>query len=151
MMSLYLQINANVKINGKERFMKDFIKKLKCLGDTTRIRILKTLLEAGTELCVCEIVDSLRIPFYTISKHIKELKSAGFVDEVREGKFIHYSLIGHPKDGFHRAVQNLIRAIPEKKFSQDRRFLKERLSLRENGRCVIGMKEKAVNTRSKKG
>jgi len=56
--------------------MKNYIKKLKCLGDKTRIRILKVIIESNIELCVCEIVDSLQIPFYTISKHIKELKNA---------------------------------------------------------------------------
>lgn len=130
--------------------MKDIMKKLKCLGDPTRIRILKTLLKANTALCVCEIVDSLQIPFYTISKHIKDLKSAGLLEEVREGKFVFYSMTGEARDDFYKAVIGLVRALPEKKFDRDRKFLEKRLSLRKNGKCVIGMMEKVKNKGSKK-
>lgn len=62
----------------------------KALSDETRLRILK-LLEEG-ELCVCEIVAALNIVQPKISFHLRMLKKAGLVKDVRHGKWTHYSL-----------------------------------------------------------
>jgi ArsR family transcriptional regulator len=125
--------------------MKGHLKKLKCLGDKTRIRILNVLLESKTRLCVCEIVDSLQIPFYTISKHIKELKNAGLVTESKDGKFVLYALAAPLNDEFDRTLLGLIRSIPAVFFKNDLKLLERRLALRERGRCVIGMNVKSNN------
>ncbi|HOV15844.1 MAG TPA: metalloregulator ArsR/SmtB family transcription factor [Spirochaetota bacterium] len=119
--------------------MEDYILKLKCLSDETRIRILKIIIEGNQELCVCEIVDALQIPFYTISKHIKELKNAKILSETKDGKFVMYSLIKE-KDDFLEKIINLINSIPNKIFKNDLDLLRKRLSLRDNGKCVVGMK-----------
>ncbi|HSP06007.1 MAG TPA: metalloregulator ArsR/SmtB family transcription factor [Acidobacteriota bacterium] len=62
----------------------------KALSDETRLRIVQ-LLQKG-ELCVCEIVDSLGLPQYQVSKHLTILRFAGLVDFERKGTRIHYSL-----------------------------------------------------------
>jgi len=118
--------------------MKYYLKILKCLGDPTRIRILKAIIEAKSELCVCEIVDSLQLPFYTVSKHIKELKNAEILNETKEGTFVLYSL-NEKKDDFQSKVIDLINSIPAEYFSNDLKLLNDRLLLRENGKCVVGM------------
>ncbi|OHD08498.1 MAG: hypothetical protein A2086_14780 [Spirochaetes bacterium GWD1_27_9] len=120
--------------------MKYYIKKLKCLSDETRIRILKVIIQSKTELCVCEIVDSLQIPFYTISKHIKELKNAEILSETKEGKFVLYSFVDK-KDDFLNKIIDLIKSIPDEFFSNDIKLLEKRLSIRNNGKCVVGMNE----------
>jgi len=62
----------------------------KAMSDSTRIMILRLLLER--ELCVCEIVRSLEMPQYKISRHLAVLKHAGLVRDWREGTRIHYEL-----------------------------------------------------------
>jgi ArsR family transcriptional regulator, arsenate/arsenite/antimonite-responsive transcriptional repressor len=62
----------------------------KAIAEPTRIMIMRLLLER--ELCVCEIVRSLEIPQYKISKHVAILKQAGLVRDWREGTWIHYEL-----------------------------------------------------------
>lgn len=67
---------------------------LKGLADPTRVRILN-LLCAG-ELCVCDMVDILRLPQPTVSRHLAYLRRAGLVDATREWKFAHYRLSESP-------------------------------------------------------
>jgi ArsR family transcriptional regulator, arsenate/arsenite/antimonite-responsive transcriptional repressor len=117
--------------------MKEYVKKIKAVSDPIRIRIMKVLVEAGSEMCVCEIVDSLKVPFYTISKHIKELKNADLINETRDGKFIMYG-ITRDKDSFSPAIISLLSEIPDS--PKDMKSLKKRLSIRVNSKCVIGIK-----------
>lgn len=119
--------------------MKDHLQKLKCLSDETRVRILRVLLEAGRELCVCEIVDALDVAVYSVSKHMKELRQAGLIDEGKDGKFV---MCGLAKDRQHfdETLLQLIREIPDDLFTEDRARLKSRLSIRKENRCVVGMK-----------
>ena len=62
----------------------------KALGDHTRLEIVNLLL--GKELCVCDILDAFNVSQSTISHHLKILKYAGLVTDIREGKWIYYSL-----------------------------------------------------------
>ncbi|MGB9677248.1 MAG: ArsR/SmtB family transcription factor [Candidatus Ratteibacteria bacterium] len=114
---------------------------LKAVGEKTRLRIVKLLLKAPVPLCVCEIMDCLKENQTNISKHLKILKYAGFVVEKREGKFVMYSII-MSKDKFLNLFFNLINSIPEEFFKEDIKCLKRRLSLRKNGKCVIGIRGK---------
>ncbi len=116
--------------------MKYYLKIFKSLGEKARIRILKILSKAQLPLCVCEIVDSLQLPFYTVSKHLKELKNSEMVNETKEGTFVMYSL---NKSDFILKVIDLINGIPEEYFENDIKLLNKRLSLRENGKCIIGV------------
>ncbi len=121
--------------------MKTYIKKLKCLGDENRIRILNTMIKANDKLCVCEIVDALNIPFYTISKHLKELKNADIIDESREGKFVFYQIKESEKP-FDKNIIEIIKSIPESYLINDNILLQKRLNMREDGKCVIGITDK---------
>jgi ArsR family transcriptional regulator, arsenate/arsenite/antimonite-responsive transcriptional repressor len=69
--------------------MRDLELALKAAGDPTRTRILR-LLEKG-ELCVCQVQAVLGLAPSTISKHLSILKTAGLVDDRRDGKWIYYA------------------------------------------------------------
>ncbi|OGS20993.1 MAG: hypothetical protein A3J83_06045 [Elusimicrobia bacterium RIFOXYA2_FULL_40_6] len=117
---------------------------LKSLSDRTRLRILYVLLKAKRELCICEIMDALALEHYNVSRHMKELKVTGLVKEQRAGKFILYTL-AETKDKFINDIIGTIAVIPETEFKEDIGRLKKRLSLREAGRCVVGILKKCCN------
>lgn len=60
------------------------------LSEVTRLRILK-LLEHG-ELCVCDLVAALDMSQPKISFHVAALKSAGLINDRKQGRWIHYSI-----------------------------------------------------------
>lgn len=62
----------------------------KVFGDTTRIRILYSLLEI--ELCVCAIAELLCMSQSAISHQLRVLKNAKLVGNRREGKTVIYFL-----------------------------------------------------------
>ncbi|WP_078592733.1 ArsR/SmtB family transcription factor [Evansella clarkii] len=63
---------------------------LKLLGDKTRLTIISLLLK--DELCVCELVEILKMSQPGISQHIKKLKAMDLVKERRQGQWIFYRL-----------------------------------------------------------
>jgi ArsR family transcriptional regulator len=62
----------------------------RAVSDRTRLRILNLL--RGGELCVCDLVNALRVPQPKASRHLAYLKKAGLVTARREGLWIHYQL-----------------------------------------------------------
>lgn len=78
----------------------------KGFADPTRIRIL-SLLAAG-ELCVSDLVDILRLPQPTVSRHLAYLRRMGLVLSTRETKFAHYRLAA-PEHAVHRNLINCVR------------------------------------------
>jgi len=62
----------------------------RAFADPTRLRILH-LLTPG-ELCVCDLVDVLRVPQPKVSRHLAYLRRAGLVLARRDGLWTHYQL-----------------------------------------------------------
>jgi ArsR family transcriptional regulator len=62
----------------------------KALSDTTRLRILH-LLKRG-ELCVCDLMQILRVPQAKTSRHLGYLRKAGLVHVREDGLWSYYSL-----------------------------------------------------------
>jgi ArsR family transcriptional regulator len=111
--------------------------KFKALADETRLRILNLFIKSGKNLCVCELVDSLKMPQYHISKHLNILRSAGFFNPEREGTWIYYNL--NIADPSNKELFNFLKLyLNEKQFETDYELLKQRLLLREEGKCVVG-------------
>lgn len=121
--------------------MDEFSIIFKALADRTRLRIINLLVRFGKELCVCEIADALDEPQYKISKHLKELKFAGLLEEKKDGKWVNYSL-SPPQDTFRKFLFKAIASIPEDITGRDEERLKARLFLRKNGQCVVGLESK---------
>jgi ArsR family transcriptional regulator, arsenate/arsenite/antimonite-responsive transcriptional repressor len=70
--------------------MQDVTKFLEAMTDPTRLRLLRLL--RRQELCVCELVDTLRMPQYKISRHLRSLRAVGLVEARRDGRWMHYRL-----------------------------------------------------------
>lgn len=119
--------------------MRDLARLLAAMANPTRLRLVRLLLRE--ELCVCEIVDALRIPQYKVSRHLSKLREVGLVEARRNGRWMYYS-IGRQVglEGFH---QDLLKVLdvhldgtPE--LTRDDARMSRRLAIRQSGRCVVG-------------
>jgi ArsR family transcriptional regulator len=63
---------------------------LKVLSDTNRLRILNLLYVQ--ELCVCELEYLLGISQSNLSKHLRLMSDAGFLESRRQNKFAYYKI-----------------------------------------------------------
>ena len=112
--------------------MRNIANIFKSLEDETRLRIMALLLDSE-ELCVCDFIAVLQLPQSTVSRHLSNLKNAGWLNDRRQGVWIHYSFA---KDlgPDHRMVLSTLRNIltANDVASQD----KERLSKLGTGNCV---------------
>ena len=79
----------------------------KGFADPTRIRILNVL--AAGELCVCDVVELLRVPQPAVSRHLAYLRRMGLVEATREWKYAHYRL-AEPAHTVHRSLIQCVRA-----------------------------------------
>jgi ArsR family transcriptional regulator, arsenate/arsenite/antimonite-responsive transcriptional repressor len=67
----------------------------RALADRTRLRLLNLMGE--DEVCVCFLVEALKLSQPKISRHLAYLRRAGIVVARRDGKWMHYRL-GLPSD-----------------------------------------------------
>jgi DNA-binding transcriptional ArsR family regulator len=65
----------------------------KVLGDVTRIRILDAI--SQSELCVCDIADSLGLTESAVSHQLRLLRSMRLVRSRRDGRQVFYALDDH--------------------------------------------------------
>src|SRR3972149_3092293 len=70
--------------------MKKLEKIMKLLSDNARLRILMLL--TSRELCVCQVMGVLGISQPLVSRNLKLLGDAGFLEERKEGKLVFYSM-----------------------------------------------------------
>ena len=71
--------------------MKDITSIFKSLDDETRLRIMSLLLNQD-ELCICYLVDVLKLPQSTVSRQLGLLKKAGWLKDRRDGLWNYYSI-----------------------------------------------------------
>jgi ArsR family transcriptional regulator len=71
--------------------MEDFLKEVSALKDETRLKILKFILK-HEHVCVCELEASFNMLQSRLSRHLKILKDAGFLNSERQGKKVIYSV-----------------------------------------------------------
>jgi ArsR family transcriptional regulator, arsenate/arsenite/antimonite-responsive transcriptional repressor len=62
----------------------------RAVADPTRLRLLNLI--ADREICVCYLVEILRMSQPKVSRHLAYLRRAGIVASRREGKWMHYRL-----------------------------------------------------------
>jgi ArsR family transcriptional regulator len=86
----------------------------KALGDETRLRMLGLLTHG--ELCVCDIMEVLKLPQSTASRHLAYLKNAKWVSGVRRGKWMYYQLdLGIMNDSVHNRIVYYLAGLEEVK------------------------------------
>ncbi len=120
--------------------MEEFTAVFKALGDPTRLRLVRLLLEAGTELCVCELADSLEESQYNVSKQCAVLKAARLLESRREGRWVYYRLASG-REQFHALLYRAVSDIPGALIKRDRAELQKRLRLRQGGKCLLGVQK----------
>ena len=63
---------------------------IKALAHPTRLFIVQEL--TGRIRCVCELTDMIGADISTVSKHLTVLKSAGIIEDTKQGTQVFYSL-----------------------------------------------------------
>ena len=95
--------------------------KLRAFSDRTRLRLL--LLLRKREMCVCDLVDVLKSPQPTISRHLAHLRQAGLVTMRKDGFWTYYSLLAS-RGAVHKQLLATLDAClkEEKKFAKDQKL-----------------------------
>ena len=115
----------------------NYVAIFKALGDETRLRIMNLFVQSNERMCVCEMVDALQLPQYTISKALGILRNAGLTGSGRQGTWVYNQL--STESDFARSFFQLLKKHLEDKYPKDIERLNKRLSLREGDVCVIGV------------
>lgn len=63
----------------------------KALSDETRLRCL-VLIQAHSELCVCELTEALDLSQPKISRHLAHLRQVGLLLDRRNGQWVYYRI-----------------------------------------------------------
>ncbi len=122
----------NIIKDRSEINLRSLVSSIKALSDEIRLRIVNILYEQ--ELCVCEMVDALKLPQSTISRHLAVLRNAGLVEDKKQGQWVVYRLL--VRNEFIRIlIENEMRSKPF--FAKDIEALNTRL---QKGRGLITCK-----------
>ncbi len=71
--------------------MEELVKTAKIFSDSNRVRIA-ALLVRESQLCVCEICDTLLLSQPLVSRHLKQMREAGMLSARQRGKWMLYSM-----------------------------------------------------------
>lgn len=82
--------------------MDTFLKTVSSINDETRLKILN-FIDINGNVCVCDIENSFEMIQSRISRHLKILKEAGFLDVERKGRWAFYD-IKQPLDLFRQSI-----------------------------------------------
>jgi len=111
--------------------MEATIKMFKALSDETRLRIYLLLLQG--ELCVCELVNILKMEQSRISHSVRVLREADLVVNRREGKWIIYAVNPETENnGMIKGLKNELK-LPKQDLKSIAKCKKEKI--REKFKC----------------
>jgi ArsR family transcriptional regulator len=103
----------------------------KALGDETRLRIV-ALLSHG-ELCVCHVQEALGLSQPNVSRQLAILRSAGIVEDRREGNWVYYRLLTQDDEDCERQLKALVQALAQRDLL--RRDVEKLIKIRGPGAC----------------
>ena len=108
---------------------------LRALADESRARIILAL--RGQPMCVCQIVEMLRLANSTVSEHLTILKEAGLLTARKDGRWVYYRLSDNGSDGVvDEAVAYLLRVLEnDRQIRQDAKQLAKILQIDPGELC----------------
>ena len=114
--------------------VKEIVQVYKALSDETRLRIV-SLLQAGGELCVCDLMAVLDLPQSTVSRHLAYLRNSGLANDRRKGVWMYYSLRQR-----ERLTSGVLTTLKEqfrgnRRAEEDRQRLAEHLASKKAEAC----------------
>jgi ArsR family transcriptional regulator len=118
----------------KEYFVEQWSDLFRVLANEDRLRIFYLIIHSGQRLCVCEIIGATDLPQYQVSKHLRLLREAELICGERQGRWTYYGLSSGKR--VEEVARFLERTIAPDAFTAELESLKQRLSLRQDGRCV---------------
>lgn len=92
-----------VQTELKDKDFADLLVLSKCLGDSSRIKILYAL-ATYKEMCVCDLAAIINASMASTSHHLRFLKKSGVTVSYQEGKMVYYSLANEEIVTFIRSV-----------------------------------------------
>ena len=115
--------------------MREVLSITKAISCDTRIRILQFLAES--ELCLCQIIEILRMSPATVSKHLSILSGSGLVDARKEGRWRYYRLPDQPTLEVAAALEFLHRALAKSPvIKKDRGNVRKVLKMDKEELCI---------------
>jgi ArsR family transcriptional regulator len=117
--------------------LREFMNVLKALAEENRVRILCLLREH--DLCVCQIIEVLKLAPSTVSKHLSILHQARLIDSEKKGRWVFYSLAcGDVPSEVCAACQWIFDSIAdEPKIKADAKKLNQILKLDPEELCKV--------------
>jgi DNA-binding transcriptional ArsR family regulator len=110
------------------------MKVAKALADENRIRILLFL--DSHELCLCQIIELLKLSPSTVSKHVSILANAGLIEVRKEGRWHYYRRPGNPEPATAATYQFLKNSgVDSDQIRLDKRALKQVLNMDKEELC----------------
>ena len=115
--------------------MFEFLNITKALAEENRLRILLAL--EDQELCVCQLIELLKLAPSTVSKHVSILRQARLVNGRKDGRWIFYQQAGDSspvevKEAIAWVKKSLSR---NERIRQDSKCLKEILKIDREVLC----------------
>ncbi len=117
-----------------EKKMELLVDIAKALSDSNRVRALAALQHG--ELCVCQLIELLKLAPSTVSKHMSILKQAGLVESRKDSRWVYYRL---PEQGVHLLADRII-DLTQTYIENDLRILRDKnelLHIRSSGNIPL--------------
>jgi ArsR family transcriptional regulator, arsenate/arsenite/antimonite-responsive transcriptional repressor len=112
--------------------MSDLVTFSRALGDSTRWRIVRLVIDQA--LCVCELADILKMPASSVSSHVQIIRKAGLLESEKCEKWTYFRI--------HRDYRKLIQSLSkfftgsaDSILESDALAARERLDQRETSCC----------------
>jgi ArsR family transcriptional regulator len=113
----------------------------KALGEPIRLRLVHLLVATpGIELCNCEFVDALEAPQTNVSRHLKILTQAGLIHARHDGRWVYYRCA--TDEPTMAPLIAVLAGLQDPLVQEDLRRLRQRLTLRQEGKCVLGVQKR---------